>query len=315
VLLVDSGRDDERATTAGAAARHFHLDFELVRADPAGAPDPRTVAVTRAGAPLVLSLQSGAVLHPSALRLLVARLESSPADTVAVTGQALARTTLAGPSAEGAAAGWLVERDAIRRVEGLFAGPLATDPAGTLFHLGALRAVRGWPGGDASDVTLTWRLLERGWQVAREPLAIAFTTETITYSSISRAELASARAIRDAARATAGAGRLPRRSSRLLAHLDRRAPLLDAAFTVAAAQALLLVGLGLVSLVVGYAVLVVPLQLGAGALERRRHREVLDEVGLVLVAPRLAGVVALPALQAPLTAWRWIRDAPGRRSG
>jgi biofilm PGA synthesis N-glycosyltransferase PgaC len=312
VLLLDTGTGEQRAGAASAAARQLHLDFELLHVDPVGPHDPRSVAAARAATPLVLTLAPGAVLHPSALRLLVARLESSPADTVAVTGHALARTTIAGPSAEGGAAGWVVERDAVRRVEGLFAGPLACDPACTLVHLGALQAVNGWPGGDASDVTLTWRLLERGWRVAREPLAIAFTTEPVTFAAPARAQLAGARAVRAAAHDSGGTGRLPQHSSRLLAFLDRRAPLLDLGFTLAAAQALVLVGLGLPSLVLGYVALVLPLQLGADALERRRHREVLDEAGLVLVAPRLAGVVALPAVQAPLCAWLWIRHAPTR---
>jgi hypothetical protein len=71
--------------------------------------------------PLTLVVDSGVVLHPSALRLLVARLASSP-DTVAVAAHSLVLATNTGVGAEAGAAAWTARprrrpahRDALRR--------------------------------------------------------------------------------------------------------------------------------------------------------------------------------------------------------
>ena len=78
-------------------------------------------ATIRPVTPLTLVVDAGAVLHPSALRLLVARLVSSP-DTVAVAAHSVVLASDAGVTAEGCAAAWsararrlAARRDALRR--------------------------------------------------------------------------------------------------------------------------------------------------------------------------------------------------------
>jgi poly-beta-1,6-N-acetyl-D-glucosamine synthase len=309
VVVVDCGRGDVVARESARAALVLGLDLE-VEAEPPGMLDARNAALEHVGTPLVLAVEPGACLHPSALRLLVARLESEPPITAAVSAHTLVRNRDPGRDAEGLAAGWSLELDAARRSEAMFAGPLAVDGTCTLFRTDALRAVNGWPGGRAGDVLLAWRFLERGGRVVNEPLAIACATTIVTMSTPARFRADAARAVRQAARDGGGVRRLPERSSQVMACLDRAAPALDLAFTLAWVQALALVALGQVTLVAAHLVLVVPLALAGSALERRRHREVLDEAGLALVAPhevRGAALVGLLAVQGPVATWRRIR--------
>ena len=308
VVLVDGGRGDAVAREAARAARELRLDLEVV-AQPRGMLDPRNAALERVTTPLALAVEPGACLHPSALRLLVARLESAPPDTAAVSAHALVRNRDPGREAEGLAAGWLLELDAIRRTEAVFAGPLAVEGACTLFRTDALRVVNGWAG-HRGDVLVTWRFLERGGRVINEPLAIVCTTTIVTMSTLARWRAEAARAVRAAASDAGGVRRLPQRCSRVMVRLDRAVPALDLAFTLAWVQALALLALGQLALVAAHLVLVVPVSLAGAALERRRHREVLDEAGLVLVAPheiRAAALLGLLAVQGPVAVWQRIR--------
>jgi biofilm PGA synthesis N-glycosyltransferase PgaC len=284
-----------------------------VRADRAVGGDPRNVALAAATTPLVVSVAAGACLHPSAVRLLVARLESCGADTVAVAGHALTRNRRDGTPGELLAVDFASELDAAQRTEGLFGGPLVADGSCTVFRTEALRAVNGWPPVEASDVVVTCRFLERGWRAVHEPLAIAFTTELVTLGSSGRRRALAARGLRAAGRESgSGAYRLAERASRVQARVDRVAPVLDVAFTIAWLQALLLVFAGQLALVAAYLVLVAPLTLAGVALERRYHREVLDEAGLVLAptrAVRGSPLLSLLAVQAPAAVWERLRDA------
>ena len=269
-------------------------------------------ATIRPVTPLTLVVDAGVVLHPSALRLLVARLASAP-DTVAVAAHSLVLATNSGVTAEASAAAWTHDLDAAQRTETLFAGPLAADSACTLIRTDALAAVPGWamPG---SRAAMTWRLLERGARVAHEPLAIVFVPEHATVTTTARGQAARVRAARSAAAGNAVSA-LPQASSRWMARHDLWAPVLDGLVALAWAQAVALAVLGHVSLLVLVLVVTAPLALVPVVVERRRHAATLEEAGLMLVAPAgwvsyLAGFDGLRAVLSVAT----LRDAPPRRS-
>lgn len=316
VVVVDHSPSGLVAHEARRVAGEVRLAVDLARADPASELDPRNIALGAASTPLVLAVRAGVCLHPSAVRVLAARLESCGSDTVGATAHALVRNRRDGDAAELHAADYALEIDARQRVEGLFPGPLVSDGTCTLYRTDALRAVNGWPSAPANDVVVTWRFLERGWRVVHESLAVVFTSEIVTLGSPGRSRAAAARGLRAAARESGGATRLLRRGSRVLARLDRAAPLLDFAFTVAWVQALALLVLGQTELLGSYLLLVVPLSVVGVALERRYHREVLDEAGLVLPRPpaaHLTPLLALDAVQAPVAAWERVRAPRERR--
>jgi hypothetical protein len=271
VTIVLTGPSD--ATMASLGAQDYGGATGVVRTG---------AATIRPVTPLTLVVDAGAVLHPSALRLLVARLASSP-DTVAVAAHSIVLASDAGVTAEGCAAAWTHELDASQRAETLFAGPLAADSACTLIRTDALTAVPGWsfPG---SRAAMTWRLLERGVRVAHEPLAIVFVPEHATVTTVARGHAARARAVRAAA-AGNSVSALPLASSRWLARFDLWSPVLDGIVALAWAQAVAFAVLGRLSLLVAVLVVAVPLSLAPVLLERRRHADTLEEAGLILVAP------------------------------
>jgi len=303
VTIVVTGAAPSEATTASLAAQDYGGPTTVVM------PGAATI---RPVTPLTLVVHAGVVLHPSALRLLVARLVSAPADTVVVTAHALVLATDAGVTAEACAAAWTHALDADQRTEHLFAGPLSADSACTLLRTDALTAVPGWalPG---SRAALTWRLLERDARVAHEPLAVVFVPERVRVTTAARRGAERSRAVRAAA-AGSPTSALPRASSRWLARLDWWAPTLDVIVAAAWGQALAFAALGRVTLLLAVLVLAVPLSLVPVAVERHRHADTLDEVGLTLVAPAVwvSYLAGLDALRAVLAVGAW-REAPAER--
>jgi biofilm PGA synthesis N-glycosyltransferase PgaC len=311
VLVVDRGSTDDTPAEARRAALRLGLDADVLSEPGTDRASARNAGLALVSTPLLVSVDPGAYLHPSAVRLLVARLSSSPSDTVAVAGDAVVRNHRDGTAAELLAAEYALGANAVQRVNALFQGALVAEGACSVFRTDAVRAVNGWATGAAQDVQLTWRLLERGWRVFHEPLALAFTTERITVASAARRRARHAWGLLAALHEP---GRRPLRFpfSRFLTAVDVATPVLDLVFTVAWVQALVFLAFGQPGLVGFYALFVLPLSLAAPALVRRYQRDVLDEAGLAVARrggfARFAPLLWTQAVQAPVGVWSELRE-------
>jgi biofilm PGA synthesis N-glycosyltransferase PgaC len=311
VVVIDRGSTDDTPAEARRAALRLGLDADVLSEPGTDRASARNAGLARVSTPLLVTVDPGAYLHPSAVRLLVARLSSSPLDTVAVAGDAVVRNHDEGSGAELLAAEYALGANAVQRVNALFQGALLAEGACSVYRADAVRAVNGWATGAAQDVQLTWRLLERGWRVFHEPLALAFTTERITVASAARRRARHAWGLLAALREP---GRRPLRFpfSRFLTAVDVATPVLDLVFTIAWVQAVVFLAFGQLSLVGFYALFVLPLSLAAPALVRRYQRDVLDEAGLAVARRgglgRLAPLLWTQAVQAPVGVWSELRE-------
>jgi hypothetical protein len=315
VILVGGGLADGDVHAVQRAASELRLDLDIIRAGWLGSAEAWNLALPQVATTLVLALQAGACLHPSAVRLLVAHLESSPPETAAVSGYAFVRNRRCGARAEVIAADYAMEVDATQRIESLYRGARVSEPACMLFQVAALRAVSGLPAGEAGAVTAAWRFLARGWRVDHESRAIAFTTEPVTLGTAGRWRARSESGVISGARES-GVNRERPRSSRFVTAVARSGLARDVAFVVAGLHAVALVAWGHGSLVVAYLVLVVPVALAAAALARRDRREVLDEAGLVMprrIIDPISPVLGLQAVQAPAAIVEALRGWHARR--
>jgi poly-beta-1,6-N-acetyl-D-glucosamine synthase len=315
VMLVGGGLADGDVHAVRRAASELGLDLDILRAGWLGSTEACNLALPHVATTLMLALQAGACLHPSAVRLLVARLESSPPETAAVSGHAFVRNRRGGARAEVVAADYAMELGATQRIESRYRGARVSDPACTLFQVVALRAVNGLPVGEAGEVTAAWRFLARGWRVEHEPRAIAFTTEPVTLGTAGRSRARAERGVISGARET-GVNRPRLASSRFVTAVARSGLARDVVFVVAGLHAAVLLAWGHGALVVSYLVLVVPLALAAAALARRNRREVLDEAGLVIprrVIDPISPVLGVQAVQAPAAIVEALRGWHARR--
>jgi poly-beta-1,6-N-acetyl-D-glucosamine synthase len=311
VLVVDRGSVDDTAGEARRAAVRLGIDVDVLTAPGVDRASARNAGLARISTPVLVAVEPGAYLHPSAVRLLVARLSSSPTDTALVAGDAVVRNHRDGSGAELLAGEYALGANAVQRVNALFQGALVAEGACSVFRTDAVRSVNGWATGAAQDVQLTWRLLERGWRVFHEPLALAFTTERITIASAARRRARHAWGLLAALHEP---GRRPLRFpfSRFLTAVDVATPVLDLVFTIAWVQAVVFLAFGQISLVGFYALFVLPLSLAAPALVRRYQRDVLDEAGLAVARrgglARFAPLLWTQAVQAPVGVWSELRE-------
>jgi biofilm PGA synthesis N-glycosyltransferase PgaC len=319
VLLVDHGSTDGTVAEARRAAAQLGLELEVVSERRESSAHAYNTGLACVDTPLFVAADAGTFLHPSAVRLLVARLVSSPSDTAAVAGHAFVRNVRPGTLAELGATDYALAVNAAQRLHGLFQGALVAEGACSVFRTDAVRAVNGWPAVAGEDVVLTWRFLERGWRVFHEPLAVAFTTEPISIRSLGRRRARAAIGLFDAIR-EAGLRSLRFPFSRFLTVVDAAVPVLDLCFTACWLPAVVLAALGHAGLVGWYVLFVLPLSLATSAIVRRNHYEVMEEIGLEprrSVATVLAGALTFHAVQAPLSIWSYaleLADASGSRS-
>ena len=310
VLLVDNGSTDNTVDEARRAAAQLGLAIQVVVERREGRAHAHNTGLACVDTPVFVNVDAETNLHPSAIRLLVARLMSSPSDTAAVAGHAFVRNERHGTFAELEATDYTLAVNAAQRLHGLFQGALVAEGACSVFRTDAVRAVNGWSPVSGEDVVLTWRFLERGWRVFHEPLAVAFTTQNVSFRSLGRRRARAAVGLVDAIK-EAGVRSLRFPFSRFLTAVDVTAPLLDVLFTACWMPAVVLAFLGNAALVGWYLLFVLPLSLATTAIIRRNHNEVMEEIGL---APRrsAAGLASCAltfhTVQAPLSIWSYVLE-------
>ena len=315
VLLVDNGSTDATIDEARRAATQLALDLRIVVERRTGVVHARNTGFACADTPLAVLVEAGTVLHPSAVRLLVARMLRSPSDTAAVSAHAMVRNSRHGDLQEVEAHGYSLAVHASQRVHGLFQAPLVAEGSCSLYRTDAVRTVHGWARDDIDGVMLTWRFLEQGWRVFHEPLAVAFTTEPITVGSWAARRVRAAQSIRDAAHEK-GLTSLRFRFNRFVALFDASGPLLDVTFTLSFALALLLAAFGTPALLGLYALLVLPVSIATTFAVRRASHGVMDDIGLTTPGgPRawIGAALGLHPVQAPLGAWNLVLHTAGRK--
>jgi hypothetical protein len=302
---VDNGSTDATIDEARRAAAQLALDLRIVVERRPGVVNARNTGFACADTPLAVLVDAGTVLHPSALRLLVARMLRSPSDTAAVSAHAMVRNARHGDLQEVEAHGYSLAVHASQRVHGLFQAPLVAEGSCSLYRTDAVRTVHGWARDDIDGVMLTWRLLEQGWRVFHEPLAAAFTTERVTVGS-----WAAPRAHGHSRRAQRGHLRF-----RSAASLPCSTPAADARRHVhAQARARLLLRLG-ARRCSACTPLLKYLPLIATTVWCGVARGVMDDLGLTTPGgPRswIGAALSLHPVQAPLAAWNLVLAVTGR---
>ena len=149
VILIDRGEtaaanveswDADLVAEARRATLRLSIELDVVSVPGTDLATARNRGLAAVMTPLVLMLDPGAYLHPSAVRLLVGRLLSSPPDTAGVSGHALVRNRDDSAFGEVLAVDLALQTHEIQRVHGLFQGPLVAEAACSVFKTEAVRA-------------------------------------------------------------------------------------------------------------------------------------------------------------------------------
>jgi biofilm PGA synthesis N-glycosyltransferase PgaC len=264
VLVADDGSTDRtRDIVTGYAVRHPSV--RLVAAPQAGKAKTLNYALTTVHTPLVSTIDADTLLMPYSLTRAVAKMLSSPLDTVAVAGACWCATH-ARTSSPAQEWDYFLGIASVKRAQGLLQGTLVAQGAFSVYDTTALRLIDGWPNRIGEDIVLTWRLLIQGGRSVFEPTAVAFTEVPAGWGAFARQRRRWARGMIEGLR-DHGFGLL--RNTRLYSHsvaTNFLFPFLDACFTLAFIPGVVLAAFGDFAIVGPMTLLVMPLNVVLGSV-------------------------------------------------
>jgi biofilm PGA synthesis N-glycosyltransferase PgaC len=316
VILADNGSTDGTARVARRAARQLGVRLTVMREKRPGKSHALNSALARVRTGLVVTLDADTLPHRTALRHLVARLESSSEQVVSVAGSMLVRNSRDGFWARMQEWDYFLGIASVKRMQGLYQGTLVAQGAFSLYRTEALRAVGGWPDAIGEDIVVTWKLLAGHGLVYFEPLAVAFTDVPVTLRHLAIQRARWARGMLEGLR-TVPPWRQPSPMARALTGLDVLIPVLDLGYTFLWLPGLVLACFGHFWLVGPWTLFVLPITLAVNyLLYRFQRRQVFDRLGLRVRRNGtgfVAYVVLYQAVMSPVAVYGYAQELLGTR--
>jgi len=280
VVLVDNGSTDATAAVARAAAAEAGLALTILTECTPGKNFALNTGLAHLTTDLVITVDADTLLQRSAIRLLVARLESSPPDVAAVAGCVLVRNSRSTFWCRIQTWDYFLGIASVKRMQGLFQTTLVAQGAFSLYRATALRDAGGWPDAIGEDIVLTWKIMENGARVYFEPLSVGFTSVPETFRVFARQRARWSRGMIEGLR-TVPPWRQQHGLAKVFTALDVTIPFLDAAYVFLWVPGLILACFGYFWIVGPMTIAVIPLTLGVYALLfHYQNKRVFKPLGL-----------------------------------
>ncbi|MGG5254113.1 glycosyltransferase family 2 protein [Neobacillus sp. SM06] len=175
VFVINNGSTDGTSKETLKAKEELKIEIELLNESRPGKFHALNHGLKLVRTPLVITIDADTLLHPSSIRYLVARINSSPDNVCAVAGSVLTKNSRENLWTKIQEWDYFLGIASIKRLQGLYQGTLVAQGAYSIYKTKQLREIGGWPNAIGEDIVLTWRLLEKKWKVYFEPLAVSFT--------------------------------------------------------------------------------------------------------------------------------------------
>jgi poly-beta-1,6-N-acetyl-D-glucosamine synthase len=279
ILVADDGSTDETLAIA-RKCRQRDSRVSILAAPHRGKARTLTRALADVSTPLMVTVDADTLLAPSSLERIVARLLSSPPDTVAVAGAVFVRNSRHNLLTRAQEWDYFLGIAAVKRQQALFQGTMVAQGAFSVYRTSALRAAGGWPDRIGEDIVLTWALMRKGGRVGYERTAVAFTGVPPNLRGFSRQRRRWARGMIEGLR---DHGRPLLQTRRSFAHavfINFAFPFIDLVYSIAFPIGIALALTGNFAIVGPMTLLVLPLNVGLALLMYRFGREAFREVGL-----------------------------------
>lgn len=310
VLIVDNGSTDGTVDVVEHAALTHSLSIRCMRETRLGKNHALNAGLEHVSTDLVITLDADTLLHPSAVRHLIARLESAPAEVCAVAGAVLAKNSRQSFWAKLQEWDYFLGIASVKRLQGLYQSTLVAQGAFSLYKTTAVQSVGGWPDAIGEDIVLTWRFFEHGWSVYFEPLAVAFTDVPDALKHFVRQRSRWARGMVEGLK-TVHPWNQPKWMTKFLTGLDLFVPYTDLAYSLCWIPGLILACFGVFWIVGPLTVLVLPLTLLSNLILYRYQKKVFNHLGL-RVRKNMWGFVAYvllyQMLMSPTSIWGYTQE-------
>ncbi len=310
VLIIDNGSNDNTYVNAVNAGRKFRLDLTVIKEEKAGKFNALNAGLSRTKTEFIITLDADTLLHRSAIRYLVARIKSSPAEICAVAGSVLARNSRHSQIAKMQEWDYFLGIASIKRLQGLYQGTLVAQGAYSIYKTDILRTVGGWPDAIGEDIVLTWKLLKCGGLTYFEPLSVAFTDVPATMNAFSRQRSRWARGMIEALKQIKP-WQQPRIYTRYLTGINLIMPYLDLAYTLCWLPGLVLAMFGYYWIVGPMTLLVLPLTLLSYIILYIYQLRVFKHLKLKIRKNKsglILFVLFYQMLMSPLSVWGYLQE-------
>ena len=280
VILIDNGSSDDTIGVARSTAKACGLALEILKQTTPGKSHALNRGLESVTSELVITVDADTLLQRSAIRLLVARMVSSPRDVRAVAGAVLVRNSRTTFWSRLQTWDYFLGIASVKRMQGLFQNTLVAQGAFSLYRSDAVREAGGWPDAIGEDIVLTWKMLNNGAKVFFEPLAVAFTSAPETFRVLARQRSRWARGMIEGLR-TVPPWRHQNGYARVLTGFNLMIPLLDTAYVFMWLPGLVMACFGVFWIVGPMTVAVLPVTLLVyGVLFHYQNQRVFKPLGL-----------------------------------
>ncbi|ATW24033.1 glycosyltransferase family 2 protein [Candidatus Formimonas warabiya] len=175
VVVIDNNSKDYTEEVALKAAEEMQIEVCVIQEPTSGKSFALNTGLQYVETEYVLTLDADTLLHPSAVRYIVSRMETAPEDVCAVAGTILVRNSRSTWLAKIQEWDYFLGIASTKRLQGLFQGTLVAQGAFSIYQTSAIKMAGGWPDAIGEDIVLTWSFLRKNRRVYFEPLAVAFT--------------------------------------------------------------------------------------------------------------------------------------------
>jgi biofilm PGA synthesis N-glycosyltransferase PgaC len=279
IVVADDGSSDRTREIVGEyAARDSRV--RLLEVDHGGKAEALNAALRSVSTPLVATFDADTLLMPYSLSRAVARMMSSPPDTVAVAGSVLVRNSRDNLLTRAQEWDYFLGIATVKRGQALLQGTLVAQGAFSVYDTTALKLAGGWPNRIGEDIVLTWRMLLQGGRSVFEPTAVAFTEAPTDWVAFARQRRRWARGMIEGLR-DHGVGLI--KQMNFYSHSvagNFLFPYLDACFTLAFIPGIVLAATGNFAIVGPMTLLVLPLNGLLGGVMYFHQRRVFVELDL-----------------------------------
>ena len=260
VFVIDNGSSDDTSLIALRAGKSLALAITVVREEKPGKYNALNTGLKHVSTDLLITLDADTLLHTSAVRYLVARMESAPKEVCAVAGSVLVRNSRENTITKIQEWDYFLSIASIKRLQGLYQGTLVAQGAYSVYKTECVREIGGWPDAIGEDIVLTWNLLNHNWKIYFEPMAVAFTSVPTTIHEFARQRSRWARGMIEALKKTKP-WQQPQIYTKYLTGINLIIPYLDLIYTFCWLPGLVLSFFGIFLIVGPATLLVLPLTL------------------------------------------------------
>lgn len=290
VIVVDNASTDQTDQRSIEAGEELGLNLQVLYAENPGKFNALNEALKIVETKYVITLDADTLLHKLAVKHIVSRILTAPADTCAVAGSVLVRNSRENLLAILQEWEYFLGIASIKRMQGMYQGTLVAQGAFSLYTTELLNKIGGWPDAIGEDIVLTWKMLRENKRVYFEPMAVAFTEVPSKFIHFYRQKSRWARGMIEGLKAVKP-WEQPIKYIRILTGINLLMPYLDIVYTFAWIPGLVLAFFGFFWIIGPMTLLVLPLALLQNYILYVYQKKVFKELNLSIRKNRFGFII------------------------